>query len=145
MSPSSVRPRHDCPSFRPGHMTHWIQAKLSWTRYRDTARRPVVAVAVDDTGLLALTMPDGSVAHRWNHDPAFVRSRLAGPDRGEVRLAEPALLRIGTTLVSVCTIDEAQRCPTDVATGELSLADRLERLGGFDVPAAGDLRADGEP
>ena len=142
MAPSYVRPRHDCPSFRPGHMTHWIQAKLSWTRYRDAPRRSVESVAVDDSGLLTLTMADGSIEHRWNHDPAFVQYRVADPERGEVHLAEPALLRIGSTLLSVCTIDEAQRCPTDVATDELSLADRLERLGGFDTPGRA-VRADG--
>ena len=138
MSDSPVRARRDCPSFRPGHQTHWIQAKLSVSRYRDT-RQPVEAVTVDDSGLLVLTMPDGTVEHRWTHDPRFVRARLAGPDRRPVQLSEPALLLVGQTCLSVCTVDDAVRCPTDTDPGELSLQDRLDRLGGFGVPAR-DLR-----
>lgn len=136
MSTSSVRPRRDCPSFRPGHQTHWIQAKLSWSRHRDAPRRTVASVQVDDSGLLALTLPGGAVEHRWNHDPAFVRSRLAAPHRGRVQLVQPALLKIGTTLVSVCTVDEVERCPTDQDPDELSLTERLEQLGGFSVPGS---------
>lgn len=130
MSHSPVRPRRDCPSFRPGHMTHWIQAKLSWSRDADQ-RWPVDGVVVEDSGLLVLAMADGTVEHRWTHDPRFVRARLADPARGRLQLAEPALLRIGDTLVSVCRLDDLVRCPTDTDVGALSLGERLEELGGF--------------
>lgn len=140
MSGSPVRPRRDCPSFRPGHQTHWIQAKQS-TRHGRT-RRAVEVVTVDDSGLLALTMPDGTVQHRWTHDPRFVRARLADPDRGPVQLIEPALLRIGSTLVSVCTVEDIVRCPTDEDPDALPLAEQMDRLGGFSVPGR-DLRAEG--
>ena len=134
MSDSPVRPRRDCPSFRPGHTTHWIQAKLSWSRYRDE-RWPVDEVVVEDSGLLVLTMADGTVEHRWTHDPSFVRSRLAEPSRrADVELAEPALLKVGNTCVSVCRIDDIVRCPTDTDVGALSLEERMEQLGGFSVP-----------
>lgn len=135
MSDSPVRPRRDCPSFRPGHMTHWIQARLSWRQYEDQ-RWPVDEVVVEDSGLLVLTMADGTVEHRWTHDPRFVRARLADPDRNaDLQLAEPALLRVGGSLVSVCTLDDIVRCPVDTDVGALSLEERMEQLGGFSVPA----------
>ncbi len=135
MSHSPVRPRRDCPSFRPGHMTHWIQARMSWSRYADQ-RWPVDEVVVEDSGLLVLTMADGTIEHRWTHDPRFVRARLADPERKRtpVELAEPALLKVGGALVSVCRVDDIARCPTGTDVGALSLEDRIELLGGFNVP-----------
>ena len=134
---SPVHPRRDCPSFGPGHQTHWIQAKLSWSRYADR-RWPVDEVVVEDSGLLVLTMADGTVEHRWTHDPRFVRARLAelGDDEA-VELAEPALLKVGAACVSVCRLDAIVRCPVDTDVGALSLEDQLDQLGGFSVPGRG--------
>ena len=90
---------------------------------------------VEDSGLLVLTMADGAVEHRWTHDPRFVRSRLDDTDApDDVELAEPALLRVAGSLVSVCRLDAIVRCPTETEVGALSLDERLEQLGGFSVP-----------
>ena len=147
MSDSPVTPRRDCPSFRPGHQTHWIQARLSWKQYAED-RWPVDEVVVEDSGLLVLTMADGTVEHRWTHDPRFVRARLADPERRRrpVQLAEPALLKVGGSLVSVCTLDAIVRCPTDADVGALSLEERLEQLGGFSMPGRdAPTHEEGEP
>lgn len=93
-------------------------------------------MAVEDSGLLVLTMADGTVEHPWTHDPGYVRAQLAAPRRAShsVQLAEPALLKLGSGMVSVCRLEDIVRCPTDTDVGALSLEERIERLGGFSVP-----------
>ena len=87
-------------------------------------------------------MADGTVEHRWTHDPRFVRARLAelGDDEA-VELAEPALLKVGAACVSVCRLDAIVRCPVDTDVGALSLEDRIDQLGGFSVPGGADRQA----
>ncbi len=108
-----VPARGACPSNRPGHGLHPTQARHLWREAAPDARRQVDQVAVEDSGLLTMALSDGSTTHRWNHDPDSLRGLLdeLGEDRPVV-LAEPALLVVGVVGVSVCTVEEIERCPT---------------------------------
>jgi hypothetical protein len=130
-----VPARGACPSYRPGHSVHPIQARHAWRATDPPARPRVEDIAVEDSGLLTLRMADGFLEQRWHHDPATVRALLAEPSarRHTIVLAEPALMLIAAVAVSVCKVDAIVRCPTDTDVGALSLEERLEQLGGFNV------------
>lgn len=108
-----VPARGACPTYRPGHAVHPTQARHLWRESAADRRHRVDQVAVEDSGLLTVTLSDGSTTHRWNHDPLALRDLLAQPreDRHAV-LAEPSLLVVTGVAVSVCTLEDIVRCPT---------------------------------
>lgn len=106
----AVPARGICPSFGTGHAIHPTQARHLW-RGADAKHR-VDQLAVEDSGLLTLTLQGGEVAHRWHHDPAFLREVLADArERPATVLTEPGLLVVGGLGVSVCGLDRIAPCP----------------------------------
>jgi hypothetical protein len=61
-----------CPSYRPGHQVHWIQAKKSVEEQQPVIN---VSVEVDDDGRIDI-VGDELKLTLWNHDPGRLRSAL---------------------------------------------------------------------
>lgn len=78
-----------CPSYLPGHNTHWIQARLA-------GAHPGTPVALrdPDEGWFTVVLPDGSEHRWWNHDADRVATACA---IAQAVLCEPGpLLKIPT-------------------------------------------------
>ena len=61
-----------CPSYRPGHQVHWIQAKKSVDEQQQVIN---VSVVVRDDGRIDIVGDELNLT-MWNHDPGRLRSAL---------------------------------------------------------------------
>lgn len=74
-----------CTSYRPGHRTHYVQARMARSGHPVTLARP-------RGGLFDVTLPDGTVETWWHHDADAVTRACTV---GSAILARPGpLLRI---------------------------------------------------
>ncbi len=133
----SRRPQPECDLYIPGHIVHWIQAKLAWEHPREWAVLEGVQGQV-----ITVRFPDRSARYR-NHQ---VEALLDIAERGSSILVSA---RYGTLSVPsdhgslwcfcIAEADEAWRACSVAPTYPVScqdLIDRLEDRGGFSIPGA---------
>jgi hypothetical protein len=131
------RAQPNCDLYVPGHMVHWIQARLSWEHPREWGvlegvQEQVITVRFSDR-----------VARYRNHQ---VEALLDVAEQGSPVLVstrygtlgvptDPGSLRV----FCVADADEPWRACSVAPVGPVScedLVDRLENRGGFSIPAA---------
>ncbi len=131
------RAQPECDLYIPGHMVHWIQARLAWEHPRESAVLEGVQGQV-----VTVRFPDRIARYR-NHQ---VEALLDVAERGSSVLAST---QYGTLSVPsdhgslwcfcIADADEPWRACSVAPMDPLSyrdLIDRLEDRGGFSIPGA---------
>jgi hypothetical protein len=103
-----------CVSYAPGHLTHWIQFRLSMTQ--PTAVIPVTA-RIDDDGIVYID-GDDVAATGWHHRPELLRDALHRYDGMAVWKPRFYLLAVPTdtgfggprSVFSIARLDERRDC-----------------------------------
>jgi hypothetical protein len=103
-----------CHSYRPGHLIHWMQFKLSMTK-----PSPVIPVTagVDDDGMVYIEGDDVSVVG-WNHRPTLIQDALHRFDGMALWKPSFHLLAVPTdsfwgsarTVFSIAALEEKREC-----------------------------------
>ncbi len=110
-------PDNRCDSYRPGHLIHWLQFKLSMTQPSPVI--PVTATA-DDDGTVYIEGDDVWEVG-WNHRPALIQDGLHQFDGMAVWKPSFHLLVVPTesfwgsarTVFSIARLDEKRECDVD--------------------------------
>jgi len=125
MSNGSLSERLGCHLYKPGHLTHYIQAMHP---YEGPTLRGRIA-SVHDDGIITF-VTDDEVVRLWHHDPRRAAA-CADAHNGEVLYrVTRGLLVIGNA--PLCVVAEGlDRLPCGVPSQEGSIVDQLLAAGGI--------------